>query len=475
MVDMKQVTKDIAAKCAEIDACNKQVEDAKASGDEQKMKDASTNITQLNVELAELESKMDVAKGEKRRKDLLAEAQRLSAPVAPVAPARVDVPSSPAMAKDHNDEESVKREAFCDYLRGDAISDSRRNLLVPKSEKLRSSKKKRDGAIVAVPASLASAMVGGTLSKAMGLDRMAGKAMLATADAVNNPSLMNFLLNNQYVSQMQQLPMPEPVILPRVSIVPTTSGTATIFPALAQTDTTNLSGDFGGVSFSWIDEAHEKPSTEPEFTQITITAYECAGYTEVSQRALNRSEIGLEAYLRYLFSGAYQSMLDRVILNGTGVGQPTGIIGAAGIRTVARQTAGAVSYQDTVRLKHAVRSYHRSGARYTMSDAAKEAFEEVVDTLGHPIFKPSVASGPNDRINGYPYDATYHCSALGTAGDVIYGNPAWYTLTVEEEFGIARSEHFKFREDLVAFRVYAIVGGLPMHPRAFAILSDAES
>jgi len=474
MVDMKQVAKDIGAKCAEIDACTKQVADAKTSGDEQKMKDASANIEQLNTELAELESKMGTAKAEKRRRDLLSEAQKLSAPVAPTAPMHVDVPSAPAMAKDHDVEESVRREAFCDYLRGDPISDSKRDLLVPKSEKLRSSKK-RDGAIVAVPSSLASAMVGSTLSKAMGLDRMAGKAMLATADAVNNPSLTNFLLNNQYIPQIQQLPMPEPVILPRVTIVPTTSGTATIFPAIAQTDTANLSGDFGGVSFSWIDEAHEKPETEPEFDQITITAYEVAGYTEISQRALNRSEIGLEAYIRYLFSGAYQNMLDRVILNGSGVGQPTGIIGAAGIRTVARQTAGAVSYQDTVNLKHAVRSYHRSGARYTMSDAAEAAFENVVDTLGRPIFKPSVASGPNDRINGYPYDATYHCSALGEQGDVIYGNPAWYTLTVEEEFGIAKSEHFKFRDDLVAFRVYAVVGGLPMHPRAFAILGDAES
>ncbi len=475
MVDAKKVRDGIARKCAEMDAVMTQIAEAKEADDKEKLADAQENLKTLETDLDEYKTQLEAVKAKKRRDDLLNEAKSAAAP-APIDTApvgrNIDIPHASAQAKDHVVEERVKREVFFNYMRGDDPVGQKRDLITPKSATLQNAAGKNTPMVV-IPKSLVASMVGPRVARAMGYP--VGKAILATENSVTNSSRGDYLLRDEYIAQMQQLPYPEPVWLPYVSIIPTTHGTSTVFPSLAQTDASNGTGEFGGVSFTWINEAAEKTEKEPTFDQITITAYEVAAYTEVSSRALNRSEIALEAYLRSLFAAAFEYELDRVIFNGSGVGQPLGIINASGVRSVARQTAGSVNYVDTVNLKHALYSHHRNGARYAMHDDVDEILEETIDSEGRPIYKASTAAGTYDRINGYPFDVSYNCAALGTTGDVVFGNPAWYTLTLEEEFGIARSEHYKFQNDLVAYRMYAVVGGRPMLPRGFAILSDAAS
>ncbi len=479
IIDVKQLTKDLVAKDAEVQTCAKKLADAKESKDEQAIADLNAALDTLNGEFVELEAKVDQARDYQRRQGVISEVREMAKPVAPKpdpAGKDLEIPAVPGKPIDHDAEEKVKREAFSTFMRTGRCSGQKRELLAIKSKTLKDCAGADDqgDSVVAVPRSLVGAMVGPRIATALGIP-VGGKALLATLNAVTNPSRTDFLLNPEYIAQLQQLPFAEPVWLPRVTIISTSSGTSTIFPALEQSDSATGAGEFGGVSYSWINEAAEKPETEPVFEQITITAFEVAGYTEVSQRALNRSEIALESFLRAIFAATFEYEMDRVIINGTGVGQPTGIIPAAGVRAVARAAAGGVSHQDYVNLKHAVRSYHRSGARIVMHDDVEASNEGTLDGDGQPLFKASASAGPNDRVNGIPYEASYNCPDIGTTGDVIYGNPAWYTLVMEEEFGIARSEHYKFRNDLVAFRMYAVVGGRPMQPRAFSILSDADS
>ena len=478
MVDVTKLTQEMTAKSVQIDAAVAQLAEAKEAKDEQKYKDTDEALASLQEEFKELEIRVNQAEDNQRRKDVLDRLTNLKAPAAqPASGTDMGVPGGKvsAQAKDHVLEESTKRDAFYSWVRGreDNLSGQKRELVEIKSKSFTSVSSK-NGSAVSIPSSLIHALCGPTIAQALGVP-MGSKALLATANAITNPSLTNYLLNNQFIPTLQKLPYAEPVWLPKVSILPTSSGTATILPALAQTDTSTGTGEFGGVSFSWISETATKPSTEPTFDQISITAYELAGYTEVSQRALDRSEIALEAFLRQVFAAAFEYELDRVILNGSGVGQPSGIIPFAGVRPVARQTALTVGHKDFVNLKHAVRSYHRGGARYVMNDSVEQANENTLDTTGRPIFQATVAAAPADRVIGFPKDVSYNCAALGSDGDLIYGNPAWYTLTVEEEFAVARSEHFRFRNDLVAYRVYGVVGGRPLMPRAFSILSASTS
>ncbi|KKK47003.1 hypothetical protein LCGC14_3159580, partial [marine sediment metagenome] len=164
-----------------------------------------------------------------------------------------------------------------------------------------------------------------------------------------------------------------------------------------------------------------------------------------------------------------------VIFSGSGVGQPLGIIGASGVRTVGRAGANAVTYADLVALKHLVLAEHRPGAQWFINDDVEEFLENTVDTDTRPLFSGNVATGPYERLVGYPYHVAGNSPTLGTDGDVMYGNPKHYYLVVEEEIVVAKSKHFKFQTNRTAFKVYMVVGGRPAGPRAFAYLTGVGS
>jgi HK97 family phage major capsid protein len=269
--------------------------------------------------------------------------------------------------------------------------------------------------------------------------------------------------------ELLMLARPQPTAFNLVTVVQAPHGSVT-YPALVQTDANN---DFGGMSFTWIGEGAEKPEAEPVFEQREIVTRELAGYTEVSDRLLSRSAINIENLLANLSRDSLLYELDRVILAGAGGAQPVGVINAP-IRTVARTTAGTVVWQDLVNLKHLLRPWHRTNARFICEDDVEQAMEGQLDTMGRPLFTASVANGPYDNLIGYPYQVSVALPTVGTQGDIVFGDWAQYYVAMEEEVVIAKSEHYRFRHNLVAFKMYLVAGGRAMHPRAFAML-EGES
>ena len=399
------------------------------------------------------------AKKHQERHNLLKEVEELSKPAE--IKGKVITPVTlinPAEPKDHEVEAKAGSEAFYKWLRQENLSGEERKLITPKS--LAEGLKGKDAA--RMPNSLVCRIMGPTYASAF------GKTMYSTATPATgtNPSAAQNLVPPEFRAQLQQLPYDQPSVFDRVTVVPSSTGTVT-WPALVQT----ASNEFGGVAFQWLGEGAEKPETEPEFEQKEIATHELSGYTEISERLLSRSSINLETLLASLFRGAMVYTIDNAILQGSGTGQPLGIINTAGINLVTRAAAGAVGYADLVNLKHAVKAVHRGGATFVLEDTVETGLELLTDTQGRPLFNASVANGPYDRLTGYPYLVGTNCPTLGYVGDIVYGNLKHYVLVMEEDITLARSEHVKFRTNKIAFKVYTVVGGRLLQPRAMSILS----
>jgi len=462
----------MAACLTAMDDVEAKMVDAKSRGDEG-ADDLAVLQTQYDGKVAEfdaLNTQADVAK---------AKAARVSAVDALPDGSGTAMPTVPAQATDEAAKSLAHLAVFTAYCSGKSLSGEERKLVAPQSERMREGKLAGDGAVV--PARMCQAILGRSWANAMGLPwalppdiaaaMQAAKVMLSTDAVGGGGSGAAALFTTQFIPQLQQLAYDIPNILDRVAIVPATSGSVQ-WPKLVQTD----ANEHGGVVVEWLDEGAPKPETEPVFENITISTHEVSAYTEVSETLLRRSAIGLEALLAQLFRSAVRLEIDNTIVNGTGVGQPLGIVNDASVRTVARQAAGAVGDTDLVNLKHAVKPQHRTGATFVCEDSVEQALELTRDTLGRPLFRASMANGPYDRLVGYPYDVATNCPTLGNAGDVIFGNlRVGYMLAVEAEVVVARSEHYRFRNNLVAFKVHAHVGGRAIQGRAIAYLDDATA
>lgn len=328
------------------------------------------------------------------------------------------------------------------------------------------------GLLVQVPAQISNRLI----------NTVGAKTMLSTDSTgySTDSGSANLRPLTQWMPELIREPVYESMILDRVRRIPAGNGKIS-YPKLDST-----AGPYGGVQFTWkATEGLDKGETEPAFALWESTTTELSGWTAVSEANLRRSQIDLEGLLTEIFRGACRYEWSSKIVHGTGTNQPMGILADTSVNGVTRQSAGTVEYKDLVSLAYAVKKGLRTGAMFYVEDSAEHELQDQVDSLGRPLFTPTVADGIRDRLIGYPYDVHNFVDMsgagvnealvdVGELGDVFFGNPIFYGFGVEQDMAIARSEHAEFKKGLIVFRLICFVGGKPLIPAAFSRLK-AES
>lgn len=370
--------------------------------------------------------------------------------------------AGPAEAKDHDKAERELEGHFVDFMCGKSVAERALDAMRPTSAGWKEAAEKN---AIVMPRRFANAVLPER--------NVTGKALpvLSTGDAGSK------LFASEFKPSVQMYTPEAPAIFPRCYKIPTKSGTV-LFPKLTQGAPGAENGDeefaeMGYVACAWTAEGAEKPGTEPKFTQAEYKTNEVSAYTELSRTLINRSAIDIEMLLGSLFRASLLHKIDQAILNGDGVGKPLGILQTAGIGTLARAGAGAVAYDDFVGLEGAVAPQFRAGGIWMIADQALQATKKLKDDQKRPLFLQNMGSAPFGTIMGYGYVPNQRQPALGTAGDVVFGDPGYYLCPVEQEVVISRSEHYKFREGVIAFVAFAQVGGKVAQNRAFSKLIDA--
>jgi HK97 family phage major capsid protein len=240
------------------------------------------------------------------------------------------------------------------------------------------------------------------------------------------------------------------------------------FPKVVQADA-GAEGDpdefaeFGGVSCDWTPEGSEAPDSDATFEQVQFTPHWLPGYTEVTRALMNRAA-NLSGLLTELFRAAFQAKLQRAIINGDGIGRPLGVLQAASVPSVQRAIANQVAAADLVNMEDKLPAWLLPGAMWSISKPAMKYLKNSATTRA--LFDPAFT-----RLLGHPF--TVHDEiALGTAGDVVFGDFSWYVLGVEDELLVSTSDQFKFAQVVTAILAEMRVDGKPMMDRAFVKLAN---
>lgn len=363
-----------------------------------------------------------------------------------------------AVARNEYREERGKSLMFCDWMACRPVPDKFKEEMQPKNQGFKG-KVQSEGAMV-MPASMAARILSMPYSgKSDGL-------LLSTGAGGHGEE---FLFDREFRPRLLELP-PEPgVVYPRVTRVPTITGTV-LWPKLVQTD----ADEHGTVAVTWSVEGAEKGKTDPLFEQVTISTNELTAQTQISRTLLNRSAIDMEALIPRMFNNSITHELDKVVLNGSGTGRPLGVIQDASVRSKFREVVNQISYADLVSMKYAIRSHHRGNAVWVVADDAVAHLIGQKDLNGVPFFVPNPLAGQMDRLLGIPM-LTTHRTELGDTGDVLLGDWSQYISPVEQEILVQRSEHRHMELGVVLFVVSVLVGGKPVQGRAFVRLASAIS
>ena len=274
-----------------------------------------------------------------------------------------------------------------------------------------------------------------------------------------------FLVPEEFRAELMALALETALIRPRARVVPMSSASIK-WPAIR--DASHATNVFGGVSASWIGEAASLSTvSQPTFNQVQLTARKLTGYTVAANELLADSAISLEALINTLFSDALAYFEDDAFIQGTGAGQPLGLLNGDALVTVAKETgqaAGTLTYQNLIKMYS--RMLPQSLGRCvwiahidTFPQLAQMALD--VGTGGSAVWITNAADGRPTNILGCPVLYTEKAKTLGTAGDLYCCDLSYYLIGDRQSLTVAVSPHVNFTTDEMTWRFVQRVDGRP--------------
>ncbi len=228
---------------------------------------------------------------------------------------------------------------------------------------------------------------------------------------------------------------------------------------------------WGGILSYWIAEAQTYLNTKPKFRQIQLTANKLVALVYATEELLADTAM-LESYIDEIVPQELAFQLDAAIINGTGAGQPLGIMNAPSTVVqahVAGETGSAPpSSADLLNMWSRLYAPYRSDAVWLINQTVEPGLIPL--TIGSPslgqilIYQaPGVAGNQTGRglLFGRPVIPIEQSAAVGVQGDVILWSPSGYLMAMRQELRADSSMHVAFLTGEMAFRFMLRADGQP--------------
>jgi len=221
-----------------------------------------------------------------------------------------------------------------------------------------------------------------------------------------------------------------------------------------------------GLQTYWkgeIDEMAE--SGKIKFKAREIRIEDLYGTLRVTNRIL-RDAVALAECAKRELRKEFAFKLDQAIFEGTGAGQPLGIMKSSLPVTVAKeagQTAKTIVAANVVNMLARFYGNMGSAVWFVNQDVLPQL---PLMTLGQqPIFLPggNLTSAPFGALLGRPIVPLEFCETLGTKGDIILGDFSEYLLVEKGGLEEAESMHVRFLTDEMTYRFITRVNGQPLN------------
>jgi len=298
------------------------------------------------------------------------------------------------------------------------------------------------------------------------------RATRATGLGESVPSDGGFLVQQDFSTTLLQDIFETGILAPRCRRQPI-SGNANSIKINGVDETSRASNRFGGIVGYWADEAAEKTASKPKFRKIELSLKKLVGLCYATDELLDDGP-ALEAFIRAGFASEFGFLTDDAIINGTGVGQPLGILNAGCLVTVGKETGQAgstVVAENIMNMRSRLFASSRVNSIWLVNQNVEPQLHSMalsVGTGGVPVYMPAggLSGLPYDTLYGRPVMPIEQCASLGTLGDILYVDMGGYILAEKGGIKSDVSIHVMFVYDESVFRFVLRIDGQPVRATA---------
>jgi len=235
-------------------------------------------------------------------------------------------------------------------------------------------------------------------------------------------------------------------------------------------DNTNASGAVANVTVAFTGEQTTNSPSTAKFQELSIPVNTYIGLAKLSWITETAQPAMSPNLFRY-FGEALANTLDNKIINGTGSGQPLGLLSASAAAnkgSVTRTTANRVKIEDIAGMINIISDLNQS-VWYACNSVKGQLLQLVIGSslAGYVPQGAIPGSVPFDTLLGRPVIYGDFGAALGTTGDLILINTSKYIMPVLGTTEYAESLEFSFDTGERYLRIIGGAGGAPRYTVPF--------
>lgn len=244
-----------------------------------------------------------------------------------------------------------------------------------------------------------------------------------------------------------------------------TSRNTMVFPA----DETTPWDSTGGIQAYFESEAGQMTQSKVALEEKTIRLNKLTCLVPVTEELLEDAP-GLDSYLRRKVGEKFDFKLSLKIVQGTGAGEPLGILNASSLVSVTKETgqdADTIVADNIEKMYSRMYAPCRRNAVWLINQDIEPQLNRMnmtVGVSGTPVYLPpgGLSAAPYGTLRGRPVIPTQACETLGDKGDILFVDLSQY-LTAVKAGGVRAdvSMHLWFDYDVLAYRFIIRMAGQP--------------
>jgi HK97 family phage major capsid protein len=172
------------------------------------------------------------------------------------------------------------------------------------------------------------------------------------------------------------------------------------------------------------------PVDADSFTNIPYDSFKIASLCKLSLQFVNDTKFDLDTYLMREFARRFARAEEKVLLTGTGIEEPLGLLNSAD--SISSTEVGKISFDDVITLYFSLDPEYRKHAVWVMSDETAFSLRMQKDQSGYPLWQED-----HDTLFGRPVvTSPYMPAAASEAKPILFGDLSYFWLLQRQELTI---------------------------------------
>lgn len=274
------------------------------------------------------------------------------------------------------------------------------------------------------------------------------------------PAFGGIAVPEEYGAFLMDASLEEEIIRPRAAVWPMASETKKV-PAFDGAEHTEAL--FGGIAGQWLGEGETGIKQSGKLRLIQLTAKKLACFSQASNELI-ADGMSFEQMLADALVKAVGWYMDYAFINGTGEGQPLGIMNDPALIAVPKeegQGATTITYNNVVAMFSRLAPHCFKNAIWLANPSVIPQLLTMTIAIGAGGAQIPVLREESGKFTllGKEICFTEKCPALGNKGDLILADLSQYAIGLRKEIALDRSNAPGWTEDMTDYRVIVRLDG----------------